>query len=991
MSGNGKRKLAIAGIVVLVVGIWFVWRSNGGEAQTFAVYGAEHVSIGAEPAGNDGSLSYAQLTQSEAFRAFKPAANTAVTVLAADYAGVSPEASIVRRADGARSAEVIDWGNANGWVEWTVDIPRDGLYELIVDYAPLKGGFSQIVRGVQIDGAYPFAEAERIGLDRLWKDGKYPFDKNAIGNEIRPVQAELTEWRAVPTTNYALDSEPLRWALSAGTHTVRLIGKKEPVSLHSITFASPEIIPSYMEYSRQHPQSEDRENNWFEIVEAERYAYKNAVSIQALSVAEPNISPDPKGKIVYNAVGGGRWSKPGEKLAWEITVPKTGRYAIDVKYYQGFNGKANAYRTLLIDGKVPFEEMRSYRFASNKSLSIEPLADEKGNPYLFHLTEGTHLLELAVDTTRINPVIQSLFDLNDRLADTEKKIREITGNYGHGSEQNVDTARTWDMRKYMPDIESQLQAVVDDLLRICDYLDGLNQAVTDPTTALRVNADRVAQLLADVDEIPNRVGVFGTVRTSINTWMEDIESQPIQLDYLVVRNPETSTGLKTPGTWNKFSYAAANFVGSFFQEYDTHVSDGEALEVWVQRGRDYVDLLELMVQQEFTPQTGIRVNVNLVPNANVLLLGNVAGDQPDVALGVPLETPVDFAMRGSAEPLNGYPGAKEVLERFNPGLLRSYWYDDKLYGLPETQTYYMLFYRTDLFEQLKLEPPDTWDDVLDILPTLQENGMSFYLPKSNFYIPFYQYGAEFYKPNGLEPSLTSDEGVNAFKQWTSLFSKYNLPKEANFVHHFRDGDIPIGVADFNLYMQLTVGAPEIDGKWKMLPLPGVLQPDGTVVRWTHNESTTLDSELPSSLLMLNKSERKDDAWKFISWWTSDEVQSRFSTDIESFAGIAYRWNTANQAAMQTMPWSEEDLNALNEQDRWVKNMPYVPGYYYLSREIDFAWNNTVVGHMPAREALEKAELSLLREMMRKQEEFGLSPEDDLNVMPYDTPYERRKP
>ncbi|WP_372635975.1 extracellular solute-binding protein, partial [Cohnella sp.] len=261
----------------------------------------------------------------------------------------------------------------------------------------------------------------------------------------------------------------------------------------------------------------------------------------------------------------------------------------------------------------------------------------------------------------------------------------------------------------------------------------------------------------------------------------------------------------------------------------------------------------------------------------------------------------------------------------------------------------------------------------------------------NFHIPFYQHGAEFYEEDGLRPDLTSEEGVAAFKQWTDWYRKNNLPKDIPvFIHHFRNGDIPIGVADFDMYVQLVVGAPEIEGKWKMIPLPGVKQPDGTVARWSHNESMVRIQE-PSSLLMLNKSERKNEAWRFIDWWTSDEVQSRFSNDIESFAGIAYRWNTANLAAMQTIPWPEEDLAALNEQDRWVKNMPYVPGYYYLAREIEFAWNHTVVGGMPAREALEKSEMSLAREMMRKQEELGASSMDRLSVPPYDKPYERRTP
>jgi len=986
------RTLVVGGgIVLLGAAFLLLGRSGSGETEAYPVFGAEKVLSGIG-ASEGAPAPYIQWMESAEFEALKPAEGAEAIVLATDYASAAPEAQLDRRRDQAKGADVLDWSNSRGWVEWRIEAPRDGIYELELVYAPLKAGFSPVVRGIQIDGAYPFAEAERVSFDRLWKDSVYPYERNAIGNEIRPVQDELADWRAEKAANYAVSSEPLRWALTAGEHTLRLVGGQGPLSLHSIKLVAPRQAPAYEDYLKGRPSGTNGGEPWHSIVEAERYAFKSSVTIQLQSKSEPYISPDPQGKIVYNAIGGTSWTKPGERVGWEITVPKSGYYAIDAKYYQGFNGKSSAYRTVLIDGEVPFREMQSYRFAPNKAFEIAPIAAEDGDPYLFYLAEGKHQIEMVVDTSAVRPVTESLLDIGDRLLRMERDVRAITGNYGYGSDQNVDTARTWDLRKFDPGLEAELQALIDRLMNICEYLNGLNQANTDSVTALLVNADRLQKLLDRFNDIPNRVTEFGTVRTSLNTWIQTIESQAMELDYLVVRTPDADPGLKVPGSWSKVRYSTADFFRSFFQEYDTNVrDDDDTLTVWVQRGKDYVDLLDLMVQQDFTPKTGIRVNINLMPNTNVLLLGNVAGDQPDVALGVPLETPVDFAMRGAAEDLSGYPGFEEVFGRFNPGLMRSYQYNGNFYGLPETQNYYMMFYRTDIFEDLGLELPDTWDDVTRMLPTLQENGLTFNLPKKNFHIPFYQHGAEFYEADGLRPSLTSEEGVAAFKQWTDWYRKYNLPKDIPvFIHHFRNGDIPIGVADFDMYVQLVVGAPEIEGKWKMVPLPGVKQPDGTVARWSHNESMVRIQE-PSSLLMLGKSERKAEAWRFIDWWTSDEVQSRFSNDIESFAGIAYRWNTANLAAMQTIPWPEEDLAALNEQDRWVKNMPYVPGYYYLAREIEFAWNNTVVGGMPAREALEKSEMSLAREMMRKQEELGAASMDRLSVPPYDKPYERRTP
>ncbi|MEF3310226.1 extracellular solute-binding protein [Paenibacillus sp. GYB004] len=999
MSRRWRRSGRILFGTLAVCGIaWIFWRSSSTEPASFPVVAQSDIRLSAAAADRQ-PVPYVLWQRSGEFSRFQPAGTSGARVLAAEYSGMSPDAGVQRRRDDAKKADIVEWTHAKGWLEWNVEVPEDGLYDLMIEYAPMKGSFSEIVRGVQIDGKYPFAEAGRIVLDRQWRDAKYPYDRNGIGNEIRPVQEERSGWQTARVTDYSLSSEPLRWALTKGPHTIRLVGVKEPVALYSLTLASPEKLPAYAEYAGRHPAGSGPQKDWYQRYEAEQFLQKSAVSTRTISVAEPLVSPDAKGKITYNALGGTSWEKAGQSVEWEIAVPETGYYAIDLKYFQGYNGNASVYRTVLIDDQVPFREMLHYRFAPNRALEIKPLADPDGEPYLFHLTEGTHRLKLVADNSLVRPAVEALHEIRQRVMSIEKEIRAISGNYGFGADQNIDTARTWEIKKFDPEIENKLQSVNDEMEVVRDYLLGLNQAVTDPTTALSALIDLVRSLKQDVNEIPNQVTAFSDIVSGIGTWIKPVESQALQLDYIVVRTPQTNPPFQIPNGWDKVRYTAVNFARSFFENYDTNeLNDENALTIWVQRGRDYVDLLQSLIEQEFTPQTGIKVNVNLIPNQNVLLMGNAAGDQPDLALGVGMETPVDFAMRGAAEDLSQYDGFEEVLKRFNPGIMRSYNYGGGVYGLPETQTYNMMFYRTDIFEQLGIEPPDTWDDLMRLLPTLQERGMSFKYPRKidgtihsnlttsgayslHYALPFYQQGAEFYTEDGLQTELTSTEGLAAFKQYTEWFSKYSLPQEVPaFINHFRYGDMPIGISDFMLNIQLTVAAPELAGHWKMVPVPGTRQPDGTVVRWAPQETT--------SAFMMKQSKRKEEAWKFLEWWTSGSVQSRYGNDIESYAGIEYRWYTANVAAMQTLPWSEDDLKALNEQDRWAKNVPYVPGYYFLTREMDFAWINTVIGGKPARETLGKSEMSLQREMRRKQEEFGLTPDDNLQVTPYNQPYGR---
>jgi ABC-type glycerol-3-phosphate transport system substrate-binding protein len=509
----------------------------------------------------------------------------------------------------------------------------------------------------------------------------------------------------------------------------------------------------------------------------------------------------------------------------------------------------------------------------------------------------------------------------------------------------------------------------------------MNQKDSDISQAIKSSIHILDLMLIDVNQIPNKINDFTTIQNNIGTWMSTLTQQPLLLDSIAVHTPGTKTNLKVPTALSRVPYGFVEFARSFYMDYDLRKHNKkQALTIWVQRGRDYADLLREIVAQDFTPKTGIEVNINLMPNPNMLILGNAAGDVPDIALGVGEATPADFAMRDAAQDLSSFPDFTKVFDRFIPGVRRALTYNGGTYGLPEVENFQMLFYRTDIFERLKLKVPDTWEDVVNILPTLQENGMTMNYPKLDFTTQFFQNGAEMYSADGLKGNLTSEAGHKAFKQWTELFNKYNLPLDIPvFYQHFRDGDIPIGVSDFNTYLQLQVAAPEITGQWKIAPLPGIKQANGQVARWS--------PQSVSAAMIMKKSERKDQAWEFLKWWTSKDVQSQYAKDMESFYGLEFRWNTANIEAMKSLTWPNEDLKALREQARWAKNMPYVPGYYFLSREMEFAWNRTVMDKMPAQESLEQAQLSLQWEMNRRQKDFGIDGTDGLNIPLINKPYE----
>ncbi|MEC0110085.1 extracellular solute-binding protein [Paenibacillus taichungensis] len=929
-----------------------------------------------QPAGD--KIPYAILMQGVSEQERSGGNGNEIRINPSQYDTAAPITKLSSSKDDGKT--VLNWDNEAGSVDWTFHVAKAGWYELHLDYKPLPGSNSSVIRGVMIDGSYPFEEAERVELERMWKDAKYPYDRNELGMQVRPQQTELNEWISKAVSDYSVSSRPLLFRLETGEHTLRLVGERGGVALQQMSFQSHEHVIPYEEYKSAYPSVSSDASDWYMVRETEQFERKSHLSIQTDHWAEPYISPDPKGRITYNVLGGNHWNLPGEWVEWDIEVPTNGWYEIDLKNFQNYRPGFKAYRTISIDGKVPFEEMLNYAIDYHKEFEITTLSNVSGEPFKFYLKQGKHSIRMTADSTKMQPILIALKDTLLQIAAFDREMRLITGNYSKSaSDSNIDSTRTWEMKKYDPEVENKLQAITDRLNMIRLYTNSVNERDSDLSQAIKASVTILEEMLSDVNEIPSKIKEFSTIQANIGTWMSTLTKQPLLLDYLVVRTPDAKTGLKEPTALSRIPYSLADFSRSFYVDYDLGGPEEEgALTIWVGRGRDYVDLLRELVSQDFTPKTGIEVNINLMPNPNMLILGNAAGEVPDIALGVGESIPADYAMRNAVEDLSQYPGFDDMMNQFIPGVTRALMYDGGTYGLPEVQNFQLLFYRSDILERLDLEVPDTWDDVFDILPTLQENGMTMNVPKADYSTLFLEHGTDPYTQDGLKSNIFSDTGQQAFKLWTEMFTKYNLPIDIPaFFQHFRDGDIPIGISDFNTYVQLQVAAPEITGHWKVAPLPGIKQENGEVVRWSPQGLT--------GAMIMKKSEQKDKAWEFLKWWTSGEIQSRYAADMESFYGIEYRWNTANVKAMDSLNWPADDLKAIREQASWALNMPNVPGYYFLGREMDFAWNRTVFDGIPADESLEEAHLSLQREMDRRQRNFGIMGRS-LNIPQITEPY-----
>ncbi|MBQ9307740.1 MAG: extracellular solute-binding protein, partial [Clostridia bacterium] len=422
-------------------------------------------------------------------------------------------------------------------------------------------------------------------------------------------------------------------------------------------------------------------------------------------------------------------------------------------------------------------------------------------------------------------------------------------------------------------------------------------------------------------------------------------------------------------------------VASYFVDYNSlgdkfDEGDGDLIEVWIVTGRDQSTVLKSMVDDTFTPNTGIHVNVKLVV-ADTLLTAVVAGNGPDVVLSLGSWFPVNYAMRNAVEDLTQFADFEEVIAPFYESALTPVRYNGGVYALPETQEFSVLFYRTDILEEMGMEAPETWTDLIALLPTIQGNNMSVGIPypditnvdMSIFNSLIYQYGGQIYDEDGKRTLIDNENGVDAFKLYTSLYNDYGLPTVYDFVSRFRSGEMPIGLANYNTYNTLAVSAPEIRGLWNFTLFPGTL-------RTGENGESVLDRSVHSTglscMMIATDDERiKRDSWEFLKWWVSAESQVRFGREIEAILGSSARYTTANRDALSQLAWSASQLHTLQSQMEETVGFREIAGGYSTTRHMTNAIRRVINTKEDVRETLLTYARTINDEIRIKRQEFGL--------------------
>lgn len=939
-----------------------------------------------EPAAQWGYQSsepyYAAVLAGYEEKGYKSAGDVQVELPGTSYTAHSEDAELEEITNlGGRAGPVLAWqeGSGLGWVEWTFDVPASGLYNLGIEYYPLPGKRASIQRDFKIDGQYPFIEARRIVFDRNWADA-HPPGRDNQGNDIRPSQVEVPIWRFQAFEDaQAMYREPYKLYLEAGRHTVRMGVIREPIAIASIRLYGAVEIPRYQAVKETYAaKGYQPVKDVMIVVQGEDAEYKSTPTLTRNYSPNPAAYPPAEGNFRLNVFGGWRWRRAAERASWRFSVPETGLYKIGVKRWHGDWSRMPAFRSITIDGKYPFDEMQEVGFPYDWYWRLDTLSDPAtGEAFLFYLTKGEHVLEMRSVVGPAAETVRVVDAVTRDMSELARHVILLTGS-------EPDPLMEWDMEREIPDLVPRLERMAAALEREAARL--VEIAGMKPTSAdtLTEVAAQLRNMAEKPDTVPNRLLQLSETQSMLGYWTLDLQEGEFEVDSIIIASPDAKMPPGNAGALAQWRLTALNFLASFRKEYTVigNVYDpndpeqGVVLEVWMARGIEWGKIMKELIEETFTPATGIRVNLHLVPpgslsagDMSVLLLAATAGKAPDVACAVNPNLPVEFAIRNALVPMSQFSDYAEVAQRFRPGALIPYTYQDQVFALPETQNFSMMFYRTDILDSLGLKPPQTWDELYDMMWILQQNGLDFYYPPGpEGLTPFlFQHGGDYYTEDGLRSALDQPEALAAFREWTSLYTNYHVPMYADFFNRFKTGEMPVGIADYWTYVLLSTAARELMGRWQMAPIPGTRMADGTINRATGGSG--------NAVVIFKQSEHPQEAWEFAKWWTSTEVQLRYGVELEALLGVEARWNTANVEALQGMAWPRADIEAITEQWQWFQERPVVLGGYYTPRHVSNAWNKVVLQGINPREALEEAIRQINRELRKKQEEFGIFVEE----------------
>lgn len=327
-----------------------------------------------------------------------------------------------------------------------------------------------------------------------------------------------------------------------------------------------------------------------------------------------------------------------------------------------------------------------------------------------------------------------------------------------------------------------------------------------------------------------------------------------------------------------------------------------------------------------------------------------AGEGPDIAQAEYSQLPT-YVSAGVTEDLESV--RSEIEAAYAPAVLDTVTFDGTIFGIPQDLGPALHVYRTDLYDELGLTPPTTWDEYRALAEQVRGMPGDHYLGNFSsldadlFMGLSLQAGAQWWNYDGGNWQVNIDDPKTAkvLEYWQGLVeddlvSTY-LTNSPEYIEAVSSGQVLSTIAGAWAPGPLLNQYPDTVGKWAAEQIP----------QWTASEHRTF-ARGGSANIVLNDSKNKEAALKFALWLNASDEGAEGLVSINKFTGALHGqqidrpapdlmpedetyWPTAAEAAdglvaVQWGPNTQVAFTALNdalgaaiESGAWSKVLPTV--------------------------------------------------------------------
>lgn len=986
---------------------------------------------------------------------------------------------VVDGAEYGKDGKVLLIGD-DGKISFNINIKTAGFYNILVEYytgnisvydadgnLATVGKNASIERMVMIDGKVPFKEARSISFSRAWADS-YPeldgdykvvktdgnktyydststkffesvangdriFQRDNNGNEMKPEKTIVGIWytkRLFDSSGYS--NEPLMFHFENGEHVISLNTVREPFAVKSIKLVPIAETVSYEEYLAEHKNAKDYSGDDI-IIQAEYPSLASDRTLYQLNDRTSVISqPQDSALIRLNSIGGDKWTYVGQWIEYTFEAPEDGFYYVVPRSIQNVTSGKYVSRKIYINGEVPFTEANYTRFDFSDTWKTDALNDGT-TEFKFFLNKGINTIRLEVALGDLAGLLSTIETSLNTCNSYYRKILMITG-------PDPDEYRDYRFERLMPEVLKGMLQQVDIINNVSDQLAKITGGKGESAAALEKVTLTLERMGKYPDKIASQLSTLKDYLAALGSWLTDMQSQPLQLDYIAIQAPSAERPKADAGFWDKFIGEIEKFFVSFFSDYTSVSSSNDqissedyekaGIEVWTTSSRDHAQIIRSLVDDDFMERYNIPVTVKLV-TGGTLLPATLAGTGPDISMGSDQTTPVNYAIRSAVLALNSNDGGydfndftpykdnpvykdiiddvdtfDEVTKRFAPTAMEPLTLYGKSYGVPENMGFSMMFYRKDIIVELDAKVPDTWDEFNQLIYTLQSNTMDIGFPTGvgGSTILMYQQDEPMYDMGNYDyylenyPELFAD-GKNTYTNedgevipqtdgmTINLDSDIALSTFKQVCRYFTMYDFPVSYSFADRFRNGTMPLAITD--YTTYNTLIVFAPEikglweftplpGTIGEDGVTINNTSVASVSAMMLMRTvKDDNAFSAWIFMQWWTSAKIQAAFANEMEALLGPSAKQNTANLEALESMSWSKDELDNLKAQFNAVKCTPEFPGSYIIGRYTNFAFLGVYNDGAEPVTKMQSYIVDINNELTRKRKEFNLITSEDI--------------